>query len=365
MKKQHHFRLLFCLLFLGGFWGGCLEKIDLDIPRENQDNLSVQGRIVQGNPSVIEVGIKKIFDFTGIQSFVKVQNVTIIDESGNELEIPQTSQGNYRLEIEPGNPDFEIKTGKSYKLRVLTFAGQLFESTYEPLLAVPKATDAIAEHIQEPFEAVPGEVEMVDKIRFSLTTPIVVPGDTEKARLLWEFEETYKITDSPIEFGVESKTCYVTQDIGVTDVYLLNGNDLSGDMVTNFPVFKRNISSQFAQGYYLTIYQQSLSKDAWEYWFEVQQSLNRDGNMFEPPVGKIRSNMVNVNDPEEDVFGYFYTTTQDTIRVYVSPETAGNPVQLCPPNVPPPPGGGCPVFICCDCLDAEKSTTVKPEWWAF
>lgn len=365
MKQTIKYFSILTLFSIGFILSGCLSKIDLDIPRENQDNLSIQGTILKSNPSIIEVGVKKIFDFTGVQSFVKVQEVTITDESGIELEIPQSSEGIYRILVEENDPSFEVKEGKSYKLRVRTFAGQVFESTYEPLIGVPKATDLKGAFVTEPFETVPGELDFVDKIEFSIDSPLEIPGEEDKARLLWEFEETYEIVDSPLMFNTDPKTCWVTQNIGINDITLVNGNELNGNMITDFPLFKRNISTQFAHGYYFTVFQKSLSSTAFEYWRQVQQSLIREGNMFEAPVGKIRSNIVNINDEDEEVFGFFYATVQDTIRVYVSPETAGNPTQLCPPNVPPPPGGGCPILICCDCLDAERSTTTKPSWWEF
>ena len=178
-------------------------------------------------------------------------------------------------------------------------------------------------------------------------------------------KKTHQITDSPIDFMTQPKTCWVTQNIGVTDVGVVNGNELNGNTISDFTLFKRNVSTEFTEGYYFTVFQQSLSKAAYDYWFQVQQSLNRDGNMFEAPVGKIKSNIKNINDENEDVFGFFYATVQDTVRVYVSPEMAGNPTALCPPNVPAPPGGGCPVFVCCDCLSVERSGAAKPNWWMF
>lgn len=364
MKQKNIYHLfsliaVCCALFLSS----CLEQINLDIPRENQDNLAVQGKILKGNPSTIRVGILKIFDFTASQRFIDVKTVKVIDEAGVELEIPKSGEGNYYIEIPEGDPNFEINFGKSYKLSVLTFAGQLIESTYEPLLPVPQPENLTATLITENIELIEGEVTPFDRIQFALNTPLQVPGEAEKSRLLWEFVETYEITDSPMEFGVDPKTCYISKMVGINDIQVLNANEVNADRLENYNFFKRNVIYTMAQGYYMTVYQKSLSKTAYEYWDHVAQSLIRTGNMFESPVGKIRSNMVNVNNLDEEIFGFFYATAQDTVRVYVSPELAGSPNIHCPPNVPPPPGGGCPVLVCCDCLDEEGSSLVKPEWW--
>ncbi len=342
----------------------CLEKINLEIPRENQDNLAIQGRILKGSPSSsIKVGVLKIFDFTASQRFIDVKSVKIIDEAGLELLLPQAGEGNYYIEVLDGDPNFQIDFGKSYKLEVVTFANQIIESSYEPLLPVPKADSLTARMITENIEIFTGEIQPFDRIEFSLNTPLAVPGEEEKARLLWEFQETYEITDAPMDFGQEPKTCYITQTVGINDIQVLNANEIGTVYLSNYPFFKRNVLYTMAQGYYMTVYQKSLSKTAYEYWDHVAQSLIRTGNMFEAPVGKIRSNMVNVNNPDEEIFGFFYATAQDTIRVFVSPELAGSPNVLCPPNVPPPPGGGCPIEVCCNCLDEDGSSLTKPSWW--
>ncbi len=51
--------------------------------------------------------------------------------------------------------------------------------------------------------------------------------------------------------------------------------------------------------------------------------------MFEPPVGKAKGNFHSLDDDEE-IFGYFYTTSEQLYRIYNSPEFAGNPHILCP-----------------------------------
>nr|HMQ60440.1 hypothetical protein [Flavilitoribacter sp.] len=141
-----------------------------------------------------------------------------------------------------------------------------------------------------------------------------------------------------------------------------NGTELFSDELPGYPVYETAPNYRFHEGYYLNLIQESLSSGAYEYWRQTQELLNRTGSMFESPVGKVQSNFKSLDDETEDVFGYFYATRQDTIRLYVRPEIAGSPPSLCPPSVP---AGGrpCPIAVCCNCLDQANSSTAKPWYW--
>jgi len=163
---------------------------------------------------------------------------------------------------------------------------------------------------------------------------------------------------------VKPKTCYLTQKVDVNDIFVLDASSITVDKLDNFTVLEDLIRSNYAEGQYMTIFQQTINKGVYDYWNSIKIITERSGSMFDPPAGKITSNISNPDDPSEEIFGYFFVAQQDTIRLYVSPEMAGSPENACPPpNEMAPPGGGCPVLICCDCLSAERSSTGKPKFW--
>ena len=119
---------------------------------------------------------------------------------------------------------------------------------------------------------------------------------------------------------------------------------------------------EFAQGYYYTVYQRSLTKGAFEHWEQTKQVIERTGNLFEPPAGRINSNFRNIEAPNDlGVFGYFSAFAQDTLRLYISPEEVGSPQLQCPRV--PIQGNPCPVSACCDCLIEPGSKLEKPDFW--
>jgi hypothetical protein len=203
------------------------------------------------------------------------------------------------------------------------------------------------------------EIESIPVVNFFVDTEINVPNIDQKALLFWRVERTYQLTDSMEIPGFISKTCYITTNLDFDNIHLLNGRELLQDTVANFELTTARLNYHFAEGYYYTIYQQSLTPGAFEYYGRIKELIERTSNLFDAPVGQIPSNLENINDPNDtNIYGYFTAFNQDTVRMYVSPEAVGNPDKLCPQDIsffPPRP--------CCDCLVEEGSSIKKPFFW--
>jgi len=127
-------------------------------------------------------------------------------------------------------------------------------------------------------------------------------------------------------------------------------------------IIEEELNHRFARGYYLTVRQQSISEEAFEYWESIRKVVDISGNFFEAPPGKIRGNFSNTADPEEDVFGYFSAIQEDTIRLFVSPADINEVIlPLCPGSVAV--GQEPPRFICFECLLLPNSSSQKPDYW--
>ncbi len=352
---------------------GCLDKIDFPSLQEEQRAIVVEGSLRLGNPSVANITISRLFDFSadGLKA-VNLRSAILMDDLGNRRDLEEIRPGEYETKIFPGDTDFAVQIGRSYQMQIATFDGRTFISSPEPLLAVDQVGEVTVRPIQRETINHLEQFEFLDLFEFSVNAPVVI-GPTGKAnRYRYFLEQTYKLTDSPVPgFGVPEppppKTCFVTEITDVTSVLVFDGNRFGGTSEVKIPLLEalRN-RSVFAEGYYLTVYQQSLSEGAFRYWNEISQVIERNGNMFEAPAGKIRSNFVPTEEsPDGEVFGYFYATQEDTARLYVAPSMADNPANYCPgPPSPPAPGERClPRFPCCDCLLADGSTLDQPSFW--
>lgn len=364
-------RFTLITIFAVGLIGfsSCLDEIDFASAETIDEAIAIQGKVVKANPSYISVTIRGVFNFMDVPRLLDARLVTVEDESGNTVELPTGADGVFYLEVADNDPNFKIDYGKSYKINVSTFDNRNYSSSLEELLPAPSVEDLTVAKTQIETVDANGNTKTFDQLTYSVSTPLKPTNSTENARLLWEFISTYQFTDSPESYGaracrptaIESaaKTCYITTS-PQTNYISLNGQELSVDRVDNFEVLNTGISSIYAEGYYLTVSQQSLTQTAYDYWAQVGNVVARTGDLFQAPAGKVITNLVNTEDPKEDIFGYFYATEETVRRVYVSPDLADNPPLPCP--APPSEGGQAP-NDCCNCSSVTTSSTVRPVWW--
>ena len=362
------FRRLYLLLFPLFFFGACLDKIDIAAPKDLLPAVAIQGVLVKGAPSTIRVEVSSLFNFSGTsRRLIDVAEVLLIDEAGQSLRLPAVGIGVYYLEIPEDHPGFRVETGSAYRLRVSTRDGRTYESVPEPVLPVPPAGNLRAELVDKEVLNKDGEMIPARYVRFFLDTRLVIDEGGQKARLKWDALKTYRATDLEIlaEDGIKPvQTCYITEVADVTRLWLLDGSLIAAEEATGIMVHEEAVGPRFAEGFYLTVLQQSLSEEGYRYWSQVDELIERTGSIFEPPAGKLKSNFANVNDPEEEAFGLFYAVAQDTVRIYVSPEFAENPGFFCPPSGPLfNQSGDCNYQVCCDCLQVSNSTLLKPDFW--
>jgi hypothetical protein len=345
----------------------CLEQIDLRVDPEFQDNIVIQGSLIQGNPSKVNVRVTKLFDFTSNgREAVTVRYVRLTDEEGNEVELELGNEiGDYQLTIPVNDPRINIAPGKFYQIEVSTFDGRVFQSEPEQLIPVPEpqnltARRTIVESIRDD-----GTIDEDEFIEFLISTP-TNNGVEEPTFLRWVTERTFRTTDEGLtEPPSDPKTCYVTESTLVNNVPSASGQNFAGQ-INDLAILQERLDARFAEGYYLSVFQQSLTRGAFNYWAGVGQLINREGTIFEPPVGKLVSNIKNIDDPDDEAFGYFYAAQQDTIRLFVSPEFADTPSVRCPVifDTVDPNFDYCEsVPLCCNCLSADRSQLERPDFW--
>lgn len=344
---------------------GCLEQIDLPPPMGEEEALVIQGTVLKSSPSIISVSISSLFTFNAIsQRRVSAKLVEVLDETGRALEVPELGQGLYGIEIPDNYPDFSIEFGKSYQLHVVTRDDREYFTSYEPLNEVIKPDSLSLEIVEVQVLDADGMITSKDKLRVSVSTSTYSVELDQPARLKWDVERTYRVTDSSPFPVVPLKTCYLTEQVVGSNLRVFDANESTSDRLEKFKIYESSLSSAFAEGAYVHIYQQSISAGAYKYWSEAISLIERTGNMFEPTAGVISTNLRNPDNSDDLVFGYFYCYAQDTMRVYISPDFAKNPRPTCPPI-----GGArdiwgqCTVPVCCDCLSPLRSTLEKPEYW--
>lgn len=357
---------IFTLIFLGLLFTTCRDTIEFAVPDTIKDAIFIEGKLSKGEPSTVFVKIGQVFNFTTNPSLFLADNVEIIDESGQALELTSKEQGIFKLAIPKDHPTFKIEYGHAYKIRLQLKNQAIYESTYDTLYQVPEMADLKSDKISKSVILDDGKRLTQEIVTLVVSSPLNSPNKS-RPHLLWEIESVFKQSDSPEGFaegirpcgiiGREAKTCYLS--INPVENYVsLNTIQLSGDTLIDFTVFEADNTNTFvfSEGHYTTIYQQSISDAAFEYWSQANQLTNRNGSIFEAPSGRIITNFYNVDNPKDEVYGYFFATESNFKRIYTSPAEAGYPRSHCPPI-----GGHS--YLCDNCLCWPNSTTVKPDWW--
>lgn len=353
---------LFPFIFLSLVVLCCVDKITLKDPDQPDSGILVQGRLIYGQPSTVFVAISELYFYEkNLPRAIEVKSLLLIDDNGHSIKIHSNGDGTYEQLLPPDDPNFPVETGRSYHLKIKFLDGREFVSEPEMLLKTPKIDLVETTLIQKDGYDNIGQLIKVPFIRFGVHTKLNTNNNND-THIRWEFDQAYKLTDSP-KSGLP-KTCYCILRLLDSDISILNTAQSQAEL-TNHPLTETRIDYRFSEGFYLLLYQQIISENAFGYFEELNQLLAKKGTLFDPPAGAIRSNISSPTSPDLPVYGFFYVAQQDTARLYVSPAYAGYPHFRCP--IPPSNSGEPrPKNSCDDChCETKNTSTIQPIWWKF
>ncbi len=372
--KQYLFLSLF--LFAGMF--SCSDLDDPNLITDTSQSIVIQAKLIKGNPSTIEVEAYNKVDIDGAKRRLNVKDVLLISESGNLIKLVTGSVGTYKHIFGPDSP-FDVSFDDRYQLRVELTDGQVIESDFQ---SVESATGSDELDVSLDFrEFVHHNGEVTDETQIILN---LKPGMTDlqenPRRYRWFLERDYKFTDSPDHYGLRDpvnimqlkkpKTCYVNENLEKEMKFMAIYDGYSSDVAQqqlSFEIFAGRILSSYADTMYFSVTKESLSEFGYHVYDQMLNLLDRDSESFDRTAGIVKSNFVNIDNPEENIFGYFYVTDQSiSSRIKILPDMLDNPDAYCP-KAPPGPKfwsyGQCGNTWCCDCLSIENSTIDKPDFW--
>lgn len=339
---------------------GCIDEIDLNGTGGGANKMVVQGQLIKSSPSSVRIRVSRTADFAirSLPTAVSGAAVFLRDHNGNALQVPEVEQGIYQMEINDDSSEISVETGGIYMIEVVTTEGSQYQSIMERLNPVSQA-DSVSIMIVEREELdLNNQRQLKQYVQFFLHTSLEANESAERASLRWTFESIYRVDETFVPGpGPGPQTCFVSRGLNFEQVVVFNGNETNSDRLDNFFLVEDELGFKFALGYLLEINQHSLSKGAYKYWDQVSQSVALSGGLFEATPGKIVGNISSINDPNEEVFGYFYASEEQKVTRFVTPDEAGRPEDFC----------SSPVFsgeqVCLDCEIIPFSTREIPEYW--
>lgn len=351
MISYMKFKSYFLLLLFAISVSGCIDEIKLDIDTDQQkvivdglitDSLQVQ-TIKISYSAVIGVGNDNIL------TPIPGATVKVLDDAGNSFDFPETESGIYQQNLQG-------EAGRAYHVEVILVNGKKIQSHPYVLTA------------SIPFGAVEGEVveestlsssgQPLIERRLELKMNLDVSGLQQRPYLRWRAEGEYEFKEN-YPMALNTKACYVKNNVDLNSIKVFNTNDLGGDMLVDEPIVNTAYDYRFAIMYCFHVSQYAISEAEYKYWNQIIDIVNIDGSLFDPPPGTVSGNLFNPDDPDEQILGYFSAAGVTYRRVFMNENTLGFFAgQKCSnifrrPDYPE----------CRECTILHNSTTEKPEYW--
>jgi hypothetical protein len=328
---KYRYRLIKAIISLLLFFTGCISPFEPDIQGEN-GLLVVDGSLIKGRETQVII-ISKTSPISQPEYLpVENCNVRVMDNTGDEFVFNEESPGKYVANID----DAWLNYDKQYKLVFTTSSGDGYESDYQWLLETAPV-DSLYGIREYHYSSFTGK-ESTEGMQFYVD--LDAPEDASRY-YRWVLEETWeKHVNSEIwgEYdGVSIKPfyprdslsrCWETKD--VTGLYSASTVNLSENRLKKVPLhFVESNSPKLVFKYCATIKQYSLNADAYDYWYQKERELNESGNIYTNQPSQPKSNIHNINNPDEQVMGFFWAASCAVKRVFVKIPSQPSEAESC------------------------------------
>ncbi len=254
----------------------------------------------------------------------------------------------------PGAPEESFGTvGHTYTLTI-KLNGRTYQS--EPaLLNQPVPIDTVYFEMEEREYPFPGYLKEEIRPGYRFLVDYHDPAG-DKNYLRWTFLSLYQVRTQPQDYITPSGEkqpksccvqCYVTESLAnfkVTNDRLTDGQQVINQEVLFIP-FERYLDMKHK----LTVYQHSLTEEAYEFFRIMEEQKQSTGTVFDPPPAQVQGNLYNVNDEDEQVIGFFDVSGVSKKQITILRKDIDYPVPY--------------YHYADDCRTLPGATTEKPADW--
>ncbi len=391
-QQMYRVSLIFLLSVLLCWSTGCVERYFPD-----EDNLKTGTLVINAHltnkpgKKVIEISRSVTLLYPSADP-VSGSFAEVIREDGEIKEFMENRPGFYESDMDA---DF-LQIGMSYMLHVITPDGNEYESEFDQLRPVPEI-DSI--YYQVETNSFASESDSMEGIRFYIDFTY---SDEDYKYMRWDVVETYEFHNpdmegfmldvdfrfKPLTDTNNYKVCYITKELSEIHSMSLGYLDLGIYIKKPFAFVPNNqMEQKLKHKYSLLVRQYSMGEAAFHYWNELKKTSQEQGWLFDQQPALLRSNILNVNDEEEMVLGFFSMSSIVEKRAFAT-QPEGLDMSLyewyCFPTPKGPPGpvtrSDLPIFYgrawrdgesvqaqvnrhCVDCRFYNNSTHIKPDFW--
>jgi len=344
----------------------CIEPLDIIIDT-GQEVLIVEGAITT-RPGPHKIRLTRSGRYDGAVIPVTNASVTIRDSEGTTFPLreeifvyidPEFGFLHYTSPTAVYTTDdaFSAVVGRTYTLEIRTATGIEYTSIPEKVIPAIEILELTAKFSKV---AIPDNKY---KTGMEVYTTFQDPVD-EQNYYMWKNSGLYKLTSYPDlhvifpDYGPVipdpkdcCTPCWISEPNADRSIYILADNNINGNKTTISSAFIVDDSVRYSDKYMVRIEQNSLSREAFQYFKLLQEQLSINGDIFDPAPGTLRGNMINLSNPSENVIGYFRVSAVSIDSMFLTRDMLLEPRRLFQFND--------------DCREYSLgfATTIPPVFW--
>lgn len=360
------------------FTTGCITKF---VPETDEDpNLLVVEGLITNQPEVYTIKLSRSMPLGKTITLrpLKGCTVKVLDDFGNTYNFkPSGTDGIYVSD----KSTFQGVVGRKYTLVVNTNSGLLNFYSYK---SIPMEMKPVPEIDSLYYEKVIIQEQATGVAQLEGSQIYLNTYDPEgKCKFFrWDYTEVWRFR---LPYFVTNQTCWVTNIS--KEINIKNTSILAQDKITRFPIkFISNETDRLSNRYSFLTNQYSLNEDEYTYWEKLKNISQDVGSLYDITPSSIQGNVYCVEDPTEQVLGYFSVSGKASKRIYIDATFRGliNLYKECPtdtifgnkpidglnsynwiiedqPYASPPYKVITNKLFCADCT--TRGTTTKPDFW--
>ena len=234
--------------------------------------------------------------------------VGIEEENGQTYLLTQAGKGLYQMK----GAAFNLQ--KKYRLKVQSVDGNKYSSSFIEILQTP------------PIDSISWKPS-IDGVNINVSSTGTASASRyykwnyiETWKYHSEFYSTLKIIDEVVYSRFPEEQIYFCWRTTNSSQILINSTDsFNKNSISKFPLIFLPVGSEkLTIKYSVLVQQTSLTEASYNFFDQLQKTTQNLGGLFDPLPSKVTGNIINENNPEEKVLGYFYGSSMETKRIFIS-----------------------------------------------
>ena len=312
MKIIRIIRIVFFMIWIVMI--GCREPYNPPELKQSPNYLVVDGFLNSAGPSTILLSRTRGLNDSLPNMPEDGAQVSVTGSQGETYYLQGTGSGTYRFDSLPLSP-FEI-----YKLQITTSNGQKYISDSISVLQTPSI-----DSLNWKQDTTGPDSKLGVNIYVTTHDPSSTYGYYR-----WEYQETWKYRSAYESYYIyangsltprnaDQQVYYCWHDEPSTSLVIGSTYQLSQNLIFEQPViFIPQGSEKISIKYSILVTQFSISKTAYEYWQNLQQTTELTGSIFDPLPSQVTGNLHNISNPNEPVIGFISASSANSQRIFIS-----------------------------------------------